>query len=222
MPSPTSSTRPTSRVSALVRNWPISASRTEAISSALNLMGPSCRQLIAETLEFGPDGGVEHLVADADDHAPDQFGRLLDDDHGRLPQGGGERPGGPAGGPAGVGLGPPVLGQMPERLFLARIRGHGRLPGSRPVRGYALADCFSSATDSSNSRRWSSAVMLRPIVFADSFVANSTDCWYRSAKAASLADSISRLARSRSAAASRDPVSRSLARSPSASRRASS
>src|SRR5438132_9324199 len=90
MPSPTSSTRPTSRASALVRNWPISASRTEAISSALNLMGSSRRQLVLEGEQFGPDRGVEHLVPDPDDHPADEVGDDLDGHHRGLAQGGGQ------------------------------------------------------------------------------------------------------------------------------------
>src|SRR5262245_25605414 len=84
MPSPTSSTRPTSRVSALVRYWPISASRTEAISSALNLMGPSRRQLVLEYEQIGPVGGVAHLVPDAYSNPADQVGHVVHDDTRRL------------------------------------------------------------------------------------------------------------------------------------------
>src|SRR5215210_4774893 len=68
IPSPTSSTRPTSRTS-----WPdprpvISRWRTETISSGLNFIAAPRQQLIADGLDPVPDRAVEHLVADLDDH----------------------------------------------------------------------------------------------------------------------------------------------------------
>src|SRR5947209_19479654 len=74
MPSPISSTRPTSRTS--IWDWYclISSLRTETISSALNLMATSRENVVANLVELGPHRGVVHHVADADDHAAEQLG----------------------------------------------------------------------------------------------------------------------------------------------------
>src|SRR5438105_4791037 len=66
MPSPTSSTRPTSRVSRRAPKWRISSVRTDVISSALNFMTASRDDLVLEVIQTGADGGVELAVADAD------------------------------------------------------------------------------------------------------------------------------------------------------------
>src|SRR6202047_1584670 len=64
MPSPTSSTRPTSRASSLDRYCSISVWRTETISSALNLIIASLDQLVPKSVELSADGGVVLPVAD--------------------------------------------------------------------------------------------------------------------------------------------------------------
>src|SRR5437588_12742203 len=74
MPSPTSSTRPTSRASSLARYWSISADNTETISSALNLITASRNDLVANTFQFRPHGQIVEPVADAHDHAAQQIG----------------------------------------------------------------------------------------------------------------------------------------------------
>src|SRR5262245_9624121 len=72
MPSPTSSTRPTSCTSSLARYWLISVRRTETISSGLNLITASLDQLVAEGFDLVADTGVVLEVADAHGHAPEQ------------------------------------------------------------------------------------------------------------------------------------------------------
>src|SRR5260370_24973129 len=73
MPSPTSSTRPTSRASSLARYWLISVCSTETISSALNLMTAFLDDLVADVLQLRTDRPVIHPVADLDDQAAEQF-----------------------------------------------------------------------------------------------------------------------------------------------------
>src|SRR3954469_19868061 len=83
IPSPTSSTRPTSvRVTC---DWNCSISRwiTEVISSALNFMGLSFDESAADRLEAGADRGVVEIVTDLDDQATDQRRVDLQCDHGR-------------------------------------------------------------------------------------------------------------------------------------------
>src|SRR5436309_15317712 len=74
MPSPISSTRPTSRTS--IWDWYclISSLKTETISSALNLMAASRENVVADLVELGPYGRVVHHVADTDDQAAEQLG----------------------------------------------------------------------------------------------------------------------------------------------------
>src|SRR5438132_355078 len=74
MPSPTSSTRPTSRASSLERYWSISVWRTETISSALNLITASRDELVSDTLKAGADRAVVEPVADADHQPTEQIG----------------------------------------------------------------------------------------------------------------------------------------------------
>src|SRR5262249_26886373 len=74
MPSPTSRTRPTSRVSSLARYWSISFVITETISSALNLMTATLHQLFAEHVEPGAHRTVEQPVAHAQDEAAEDAG----------------------------------------------------------------------------------------------------------------------------------------------------
>src|SRR5947209_17204596 len=73
MPSPTSSTRPTSRASSLARYWSISVWSTETISSALNLIAASFDDLVPDVLELGTDRAVIHPVADLHDEAAEQL-----------------------------------------------------------------------------------------------------------------------------------------------------
>src|SRR5205809_172707 len=83
IPSPTSSTRPTSvRVTC---DWNCSISRwmTEVISSALNFMGLSFDESAADRLEAGADRGVVHIITDLDDQPADQRRVNLQGDHGR-------------------------------------------------------------------------------------------------------------------------------------------
>src|SRR5690242_36227 len=72
MPSPTSSTRPISWASIPGRYCSISLVRTEAISSALNLIAASLNQLVPEVSQAGADGTVVHPVADLDHQAAEQ------------------------------------------------------------------------------------------------------------------------------------------------------
>src|SRR4051794_39502035 len=72
MPSPTSSTCPTSRTSWPAPSPPISRERTETISSGLNFIAAPRQQLIADGLDPVPDRAVEDLVADLDDHPAQQ------------------------------------------------------------------------------------------------------------------------------------------------------
>src|SRR5437868_1122779 len=74
MPSPTSSTRPTSRACSLGRYSSISDWRTETISSTLNLMTASRDQLVANGFELRAHRGVVQPVADADGQAAQQVG----------------------------------------------------------------------------------------------------------------------------------------------------
>src|SRR5262249_27755696 len=81
MPSPTSSTRPVSRTSSWARYWVISAVKTEAISSGLNLMTAFLQELVADGLDLVADRGVELEVADPQHHPPEQVGlHPLDED----------------------------------------------------------------------------------------------------------------------------------------------
>src|SRR5947209_8907838 len=73
MPSPTSSTRPSSRTSSLARYWSISDCSTETISSALNLITTSRDDLVANILQLGLDGFVIEPIADAYDQAAEQI-----------------------------------------------------------------------------------------------------------------------------------------------------
>src|SRR5438552_13466476 len=73
MPSPTSSTRPTSRASSLVRYWSISVWRTETISSALNLMTASLNNLVPDRVEPGAHRGVVEPIADPHDQTAEQL-----------------------------------------------------------------------------------------------------------------------------------------------------
>src|SRR6185436_20588704 len=107
MPSPTSSTVPTSRTSSCAPYFSISIWMTEAISSALILMaigklgGDEFVQGIAETSrrfvdglrthrhEAAGDAAVVKRVADLDDDAAEQLGvQFRDKDHFLLEQGG--------------------------------------------------------------------------------------------------------------------------------------
>src|SRR3954468_1586617 len=91
MPSPTSSTRPTSVRVTWAWNCSISRWMTEVISSALNFMRLPFDQSLAELFESVSDRGVVHVVADLDDQPPDQRGVDLEPDDGR----GAEHPGEP-------------------------------------------------------------------------------------------------------------------------------
>src|SRR5947209_10489531 len=80
MPSPTSSTRPTSRVPASwSRPCMISCVRTETILSALNLMAAPLNQLLLDGFQTGAHAGVVDPVLHAH-HQPPQKVRV----HGRL------------------------------------------------------------------------------------------------------------------------------------------
>src|SRR3954454_22279261 len=74
MPSPTSSTRPTSVLVTSAWNCSISRWMTELISSALNFMRLSLDQAMAELLEPAAHRGVVYVVADLDDQPPEQGG----------------------------------------------------------------------------------------------------------------------------------------------------
>src|SRR5215203_2999906 len=88
MPSPTSSTRPTSVAWRRLLNWLISLERTETISSALNLMGASFQELVRELVEAGLHGAVELPVGDADEYPADQVRvNVLDQDRVLLERG---------------------------------------------------------------------------------------------------------------------------------------
>src|SRR6266480_3215205 len=73
MPSPTSSTLPTSRASSCPRYCSISVCNTEKISSALNLMTASRYKLVPNRLEPGANRGVIQPIAHAHDHATEQL-----------------------------------------------------------------------------------------------------------------------------------------------------
>src|SRR5205823_6330643 len=73
MPSPTSSTRPTSRASSFERYCSISVCSTETISSALNLMTASQQDVVADGFELGADRAVILPIADANAQAGDQL-----------------------------------------------------------------------------------------------------------------------------------------------------
>src|SRR3954453_2496911 len=68
MPSPTSSTRPTSVTSWPGPSRPISPRRTETISSGLNFIAAPRQQLIADRLDLETDRAIEDLVANLNDH----------------------------------------------------------------------------------------------------------------------------------------------------------
>src|SRR5687767_10946605 len=72
MPSPTSSTRPTSRTSICDWKCSISCWTTEAISSALNLMDAPVDHLRPHLFQLHGDGRVIDGVADPQHHAADQ------------------------------------------------------------------------------------------------------------------------------------------------------
>src|SRR5262245_2497495 len=74
MPSPTSSTRPTSLRVTSAWKCSISLWMTELISSALNFMRLPFDQSMAELLEPAAHRGVIDLVADLDDETADQGG----------------------------------------------------------------------------------------------------------------------------------------------------
>src|SRR5260370_25342283 len=74
MPSPTSKTRPTSRASALDSYSLISVSRTETISSALNLMAASFDDLISESFQAGTHGGVVKPIIHLHYQTAEKFG----------------------------------------------------------------------------------------------------------------------------------------------------
>src|SRR5512142_1382924 len=84
MPSPTSSTRPTSVRVTSAWNCSISRWMTEVISSALNFMRLPFDQAMAKLFQTVPHRGVVDVVADLDDQPPDQ-GRVHHDvqDRGR-------------------------------------------------------------------------------------------------------------------------------------------
>src|SRR5947209_2154056 len=73
MPSPTSSTRPVSRASSLLRNCSISACNTETISSALNLITASRNDLVLNLFQLFPNRLIVEPVADAHDQAAQQI-----------------------------------------------------------------------------------------------------------------------------------------------------
>src|SRR4051794_21868551 len=74
MPSPTSSTRPTSTASIWERYSLISSSITERISSALNLMTATLDNFFADIVQPGAHRAVEQPVADLHHHAAQQVG----------------------------------------------------------------------------------------------------------------------------------------------------
>src|SRR5690349_11665467 len=74
MPSPTSRTRPISRVSSRGRNSSISCVSTETISSGLNLITASLDELVPDFGQARAHGAVVEVVADLDDEAADQVG----------------------------------------------------------------------------------------------------------------------------------------------------
>src|SRR4051794_3212644 len=81
MPSPTSSTRPTSERVTSVWNCSISFWMTEVISSALNFMRLPFDQSVAELFQTVADRRVVDVVADLDDQPPDQGGVDLEAEH---------------------------------------------------------------------------------------------------------------------------------------------
>src|SRR5207302_8122078 len=74
MPSPISSTRPTSSALSLSRYCAISFWRTETISSALNLITTSLDELFLNGLEPAADRRIDPPIADLHDHSGDQIG----------------------------------------------------------------------------------------------------------------------------------------------------
>src|SRR3954447_3044329 len=80
MPSPTSSTRPTSRAETSAPAPRISLASTETISPTLNAMTAPLDQLVPDGLQPGPHAGVVDPVADADDEPAQQVrvDRLLE------------------------------------------------------------------------------------------------------------------------------------------------
>src|SRR5262249_42155279 len=82
MPSPISSTRPTSSARSLVRYCSISVWRTETISSGLNLITASLYELFADGVQPALDRRIEPPVAHLDDHAGDQVGIDACTEHG--------------------------------------------------------------------------------------------------------------------------------------------
>src|SRR5208337_1210437 len=72
MPSPISRTWPTSWTLSFSRYWSISARRTEAISSALNLMAGFLDQLGADGIDLSTNRGIVQVIADPDNQAADQ------------------------------------------------------------------------------------------------------------------------------------------------------
>src|SRR5262245_1833269 len=127
MPSPTSSTRPTSRVSMALLYWSISVWRTETISSALNLITASFDQLVADGFELRAHRGVVEPVADADVQAGGQFGG-----HAGLQQ----------------GLEPERVAELVRQpLPLVVGQGHGRDDLHRPAVGPAVAQLTEGGGD---------------------------------------------------------------------------
>src|SRR5260370_17150794 len=73
MPSPTSSTSPTSRDSSCWRCFSISALITETISPGLNLIVTVHQELSAQAFDLGLHRAVQHAIANLHDHAAEQF-----------------------------------------------------------------------------------------------------------------------------------------------------
>src|SRR5438067_13909430 len=73
MPSPTSSTRPTSSTAPVFRPyWLISLTRTDTTSFGFNDMTASLDQLVAEGIQLPADAGVVPPVAELHDQAAQQ------------------------------------------------------------------------------------------------------------------------------------------------------
>src|SRR6188474_1840856 len=73
MPSPTSSTCPTSATSRAPRYCSICLRRTEAISSALIFIATAPHHFAPHALQPVAYGALVDAIADADDHAGEQF-----------------------------------------------------------------------------------------------------------------------------------------------------
>src|SRR3954452_3349700 len=106
MPSPTSSTSPTSRESVVRPHFLISSSITEAISPGLNLMTAPLDQLVPDHFQAGADAGVVHPVP----HAHPQPAQQVRVDPGLEDR-----------------LAPVGLTQLlPQALLLVLVQGHRR------------------------------------------------------------------------------------------------